>query len=209
MAIENFKQFKEPINTHIEYFCADDRRFFPKDSEVVLFSWNRVKDVKDNPTDALEKKFFARKAIAGEDDSIVYFGKVKVNGKWEDSIISCMEVPYELKEGYIVFWEVRRKHDQVWFLLDEKGQRVTYKPKVDTYWPKIDGIGFRTYDWGGRSVYEDEDLIENFVEDYDEFDPDLFKKVIQRFLEIHEHPYITIGFPPKIEEQKTTSEKVN
>lgn len=205
MAIENFKKFKEPIKTHIEYFCADDRQFFPKDSEVVLYSWNRVKDVKENPTDALEKKFVARKAIAGEDESIVYLGKVKVNGEWEDSVISCMEVPYTLTDGYIIFWEIRHKDDEVWFPLDEEGKRITYKPKVQSYWPKIEGIGVRTYDWGGRLTYEDEDLIENFVKDYDEFDPDLFKKVIQGYLKLHEHPYITIGYPPKTEEQKTTS----
>lgn len=217
MAIENFKKFKEPMKTHIEYFCCDDRQFAPEDSEVVLYSWNVWKDVRDNPTSDLERDFIARKPIVEGEDEIVYFGKVKINDKWEKHLLARMEVPYQMGYESVVFWEVRPKEEYVWFELDKEGKRVSDEPKEETWWPTLEGIGATIYEWNGVEINGDWQNLEELIKYSREeklcppFDHDkkAFQQAMRGWLKVYGHPYMTIGRPSKNNKQKTTSDKVN
>lgn len=218
MAIENFKKFKEPMKTHIEYFCCDDRQFAPEDSEVVLYSWNVWENIRDNPTSDLERDFIARKPIVEGEDEIVYFGKVKIDGKWEKHLLARMEVPYQMGYESVVFWEVRPKEVYVCFELDEKGERVSEDPEEDAWWPTLEGIGHTIYEWNGVKIdgtgsWNRLSELVKFSGEEPEYPDFLDKKAYQQamrgWLKVYGHPYMTIGHPSKNNKQKTTSDKVN
>ena len=216
MARENFIKFKEPMKTKIEYFCCDDKEFFPKDSEVVLYEYNRWKDVRDNPTSKLEKEFLARGAMVETDSdySMVFLGNVKINGKWEEHIFTDFEVPYNLIMGYVVFWEIRPAQKYRWIKLDKNGKPRFGEEKETSWTPTLKGLGYTEYDWFGKEIYEDEESIDALMNKTTDGilhrelgDEEKLQLAIKGWLEIFGHPYITIGEPPKEVKKRRTNEK--
>lgn len=199
MAIENFKKFKQKISTKIDYGCEDDKKFYLEDSDVMLFAWNKYEDIKKNPTSELEEFFLNRGAIVEFEGMYVYLAKIKRNGKWEDCLLTELEVVHGVTDTYLEFRIVKEIRKEVYFDVKMDGNKIIEgtKPIKTREVPYVTGIEFINYNCEEKPYYGD--FIIFSKEDLRNGEKQAIENAIYKELEFCTAPHIKIGRPPKEE----------
>lgn len=194
MALKNFKEFRV-IETEIDYGgCADAVKTYPSGSPVELHSWNKSGDVVENPTSSVEKDFLARKPLRIKNECIVYYGKVKINGKWEECILSEWEVPIHIGCSYLNFEVVERVGKQIAYSVDRNGKKVVGEEREKDY-SEVMGVDFTYYNSACEPCYND--FVEFSAEDLKDGVEKAVKEVIDEELRYFGRGNLKIGKPPK------------
>lgn len=202
MSIENFKKFDEPRMTRIEYdFDTTDCDVpYPVGAKVKLIGWNSYKDVINNLTGELEKKFkkeLDEMDVEGEDFYFVFHSEVEIDGEWKECLLMDNEVPFAMIYDYVVFEEAITTRKEIVYEIDRNGHRISGVCREREINDIVDiDLYYTYYNLNGKAAYFDFDKVEKKNGETKE---EALYRAVNKELEVwvHDNPYLKIGRPPK------------